>query len=423
VNALVETVGIAFALSGLAAVCLALLRHAPARARFAVAAAGLTAWLVPWGSIHIALPADTLALPLAASFVDAFAGGAELTARSMQPWLEVNTLLGSVLALASLLGLALFAGDCLAMRRCVRRWRATSRPAEELRALLPPELAAIPAEIRVVENSTVAAASGYLVPTIWIGDRHGAERLRLIVVHEMWHVRGRDPLWLAMLGAVRRMYWWNPLVAYLARQATLMLESVCDHRSAQHIDRARYVTELAALLLTDTATAPRLLATVHAKSLNVQRLRLLRAQLRMRSRDFFVVAALGTSAAATALAHVIERQPAPAFDPQQLSPLTSGNAALPSTQAGAALALLLRAANAGDADLIDDLLGAYTPQELPAPLPRVAGELQIVAVLRSEPRRIEYVVEDRSTGARHVGELAVDAAGTTITSSRLRSSP
>jgi hypothetical protein len=44
-------------------------------------------------------------------------------------------------------------------------------------------------------------------------------------------------------------------------------------------------------------------------------------------------------------------------------------------------------------------------------------------VLHNEPLRIEYVVENRSTGARHRGELAVDVAGTTITASQLRPAP
>ena len=78
---------------------------------------------------------------------------------------------------------------------------------------------------------------------------------------------------------------------------------------------------------------------------------------------------------------------------------------LPATPAGAALAILVRAANVRDSEVLNDLLGAYTPQELPLPLPHGAGELRVVEVLRSEPLRIEYIVESRATGLRHVGEL------------------
>jgi len=413
VSALAESLLTAFTLSGLAAGSLVLLPRTPPHVRFAVAAAGLAVWLVPWGWLRIDLPSELVGAPLTATLVIA----GDLASLPIGPWLDAGTLLGSALAAASLIGLVLFVGDCVALRHCVRRWRATSRPADGLRSLLPPELAQVPAEIRIVENSNVAAASGYLAPTIWIGDRYVGERRRLTVIHEMWHVRSRDPLWLASIAAVRRAYWWNPLVAYLARQAMLMIESTCDHRSAEHFDKSRYITELAALLLADATPAPRLMATVHAASLNVQRLRLLGARLRLRARDVVLLAALGASAAATAMTSIVEYETMAALAEQP-------STALPATPAGAALAILVRAANVRDSEVLNALLGAYTPQELPLPLPRGAGELRLVEVLRSEPLRIEYIVESRATGLRHVGELEVgDSTGTTIKASRLQSLP
>ena len=174
----------------------------------------------------------------------------------------------------------------------------------------------------------------------------------------MWHVRGRDPVWLALLAAVRRAYWWNPLVGYLARQAILMIESICDHRSAKHFEKSRYVTELASLLLADAAPAPRLLATMQASSLNVQRVRLLHAQLRLRTRDLALVAALGVSAAATAMTNVVERSPSLTAPPESARP-----AAAPSPVTGDALAVLPRAASGADSAAIDDLLATYAPQQ------------------------------------------------------------
>jgi beta-lactamase regulating signal transducer with metallopeptidase domain len=173
----------------------------------------------------------------------------------------------------------------------------------------------------------------------------------------MWHVRGRDPLWLALLAAVRRAYWWNPLVAYLARAGLLMLESICDHRSAKHFGQSRYVTELASLLLADAVPAPRLLATMQAASLNVERVRLLRTPLRLRSRDLVVVAALGVSAAATAMTNVVEpTHPASSMTPQ-LSALA------PSTPTGNARVVLPHTDDADDSEAIDDMLASYAPQQ------------------------------------------------------------
>lgn len=302
-SALVESLLTAFALSGLAAIALASLPQAPPRLRFAIAAAGLAAWLVPWGAIHIVVPTLDVPAPLTATqSIAAFAASQ----------LDVVTLLGYLFAGATAIGVLLFSAECLALRRCTQRWRSNSKPADGLRSLLPPELAAVAAEFRVVADSDVAAASGWLRPTIWIGDRFSGDRLRLVVIHEAWHAYDRDPLWIAAIAAIRRAYWWNPLVAHLARQAILMLESTCDHRSAAQFAKSRYVTELASLVLANATPAPGLLATVRTASLDVQRLKLLGAPLRVRTRDVAVVVALGIGAAATAMSNVVEAPPHPA---------------------------------------------------------------------------------------------------------------
>ena len=119
-SALLESMLTALTLSGLAAACLGLLPRTPPRVRFAVAAAGLAAWLVPWGWLRIALPSE----PVAASFTATLAIAGDLVSLPIRPWLDAGTLLGYALAAASLIGLALFVGDCVALRRCVRRWRA-----------------------------------------------------------------------------------------------------------------------------------------------------------------------------------------------------------------------------------------------------------------------------------------------------------
>ena len=349
-NPLLETLLTALVLSALAAGCLALLPQAPPRLRFAVAAAGLSAWLVPWGAIDIALPAG--AVPsFTAPLTEALRTAAQLGSLPVGLELDVAGLLGSLFAAASLVGIVLFVGDCLALERSVRAWRAASRPGDDLRTLLPPELTAVPAEIRIVANSRVAAASGLRRPTIWIGDHYTGEQRRLVVVHEMWHVRGRDPLWIALLSAVRRLYWWNPLVAHFARHASLMIESTCDHRSAAHFDKPRYISELASLVLAAATPAQRLIATARTGNLDVERLRLLGTSLRLRARDVAVLAAFSVSAAATAMCNVVELD-AP------LARETSSSAVFAGASAAARFASP-RSPVAHDSDLLDDSLRAY----------------------------------------------------------------
>jgi BlaR1 peptidase M56 len=278
-----ETLVTALCLSGLAAGCLALLPLTPPRVRFAIAVAGLAAWLVPWGAVHLALPlpaSRTAAAPL----VEWLGTARPLAAPAAESAFDASSALAYAVGAAFLIGLALFVRDCIALRRCLRGWRARSRPGDHLRELLPRELAGVAADIRIVEGSAVAAASGVLKPTIWLGDRHTAGHRKLALVHEAWHVRARDPVWLGLIAAVRRAYWWNPLVAYLARQAVLMIESTCDHRCAVQLGKAHYVAQLASVLLAGTAPAPRLVATVGAANLDVQRLRLLASCTNARSR-------------------------------------------------------------------------------------------------------------------------------------------
>lgn len=408
-SALGETLLTALLLSALAAFCLKLLPRTPPRVRFAIAVAGLAAWVVPWGSLRIVLPSSAIVPAPLVEWLDARA----LAAVPATAQLDARAALGYAVIAAFLAGLILFAFDCIAMRRSVRAWRARSRPGGDLRTLLPAHLAEVAADIRIVAGSSVAAASGVLKPTIWLGDRHTEPTRTLALVHEMWHVRSRDPLWLGLIAAVRRLYWWNPLVAHLARQALLMLESTCDHRCAVQFGKADYAARLAALLLAGTAPAPRLVAT--AGNLDVQRLRLLGTPLRLRVRDLLLVTSLAAAGSAVATTSIIER----AGVAPRSNVLASS---LPATPAGDALAALLQAANSGSAELLGQLLGAYTPQELASPLPR-SPNVRVVDVLRSEPLRIEYVVED-ADGLRHIGELRVAGpAGTEIAATRLRLAP
>lgn len=422
-----ETLLTALCLSGLAACCLVLLPRTPPRVRFAIAVAGLAAWIVPWGAIRIALPSSsTTATPLV-EWLDAAGALAPLPGA---PSLDVGAALGYAVAAAFLVGFVLFVRDCVALRRCLRTWRAGSRPADDLRALLPRDLANVAAEIRVIEQSAVAAVSGMLRPTIWLGDRHLGRQRTLVLTHEMWHVRARDPSWLFAIAAVRRAYWWNPLIAYLARQAVLMIESMCDHRCAAQLGKTDYRAQLASLLLATTA-APRLVATVGTGNLDVQRLRLLGEPLRLRARDLVLIATLAAAGTATAAVAVVERVPegTDLFSAPIDLPLLGAKRAenrsvpgLPATPAGSALAALIRAANGGDAELVVELLSAYTPQELPLPLPDSAN-VRVVEVLHSEPLRIEYVVESAS-GERYAGELAVSSSATKdFTATRLRPLP
>ena len=410
-SSLISALVPAVAISALACVCLMRLPNAPPRLRFGVAIVGLCAWLVPWAWLRV--PIGLSSAPLGEPFAALAVLGGPLAVPTVdEPWPFVRYLAACLFVI----GAALFAGDWLAMQRCVRRWRAASFCCDALRSELPPELRDVQAEIRVVRGSRVAAASGWLKPTVWIGDGYTGATRQLILVHELWHARQRDPVWVALIAVVRRAYWWNPIVAHLAREALLMLESACDHRCAAGFGKRRYVSALAALALDRPPPSAQLLATVRRENFDVARLRLLDRTLCLRVRDVLLIAGLVLTAGATTAAAsvVIEHRVAIVAD--------STSATIPDTPAGRALEVLLRAVNGGDADLLREYLGAYTPQELPLPFPNGA-ELRVVDVLTSEPWRIEYVVESHD-GRAGIGEIEVaDSSMLTIMSSRLRELP
>lgn len=392
-SGLLEMLVPATLVSTAAIACLALLPDAPPRTRFSLAIAGLAAWLAPWPWIHL-----PLAIPDGVVVFNLTSGPHSLTAPNA-PLYPVYAM-----ALPVLIGLVQLVRDYGAFRATLRDWRARSRSGEMLRAWLPDDLRTTRAEIRIVSGARVAAASGWFRPTIWLGDELGTDAdLRVALVHECWHLRRRDPVWVALVAALRRAYWWNPLVTHLADQAVLMTESLCDRRCIATLGRRDYVGRLAAMMLEagDSASTPSLAPAARRPSLNVRRLKLLDATPRLRPRDYAVLAFFCVAATAAAAAQVVE---APGARPDW------SRVSIPATPAGRALAALLGAFNDGDLESVGAYLGAYTPQEVRLDLYDWTSGLELVDIVESEPLSIEYLVKAKEGGARKVGRLEVAAS-------------
>lgn len=384
-------------LAALAAVGLACLPDAPPRARFSIAVLGLAAWIVPWPLVELAVGAP--------GFADlaAWAGGIQIVSLSAEPSGDVVAaaptagLRYALLALC-LPGAVLFAADCRRLRRGLERFRRASRSGEELRTLLPQELRDVRAEIRIVDGISAAAASGWVRRTIWIGGELPPGDAALALLHEAWHVRRFDPAWIMAITAVRRAYWWNPLVRWLCDEAISMLESECDRRCARHIGRRRYVRSLAAMMLrAEAGSPPALAAGAWGTSSNVERLKRLSRRARMRVRDRWLVAALAAASLVVIGNHVAEREARPAWSDVEI----------PATPAGASLTTLLDALDDGNTELARLYLGAYTPQEVALPASDWARGVRLLRILRSEPTRIEYIVRSDATGITRRGRLEV----------------
>jgi beta-lactamase regulating signal transducer with metallopeptidase domain len=391
----------ALALSSLATLALAMLGDAPPKARLAVAVGGLAAWVMPWPWI-----AGSLALSSASTDHGLLDSAARLSlaeqrfAAAAPPALEPY--LACALGVLLGVGVALLAFDCARLRRSLREWRRASRPAEELRAMLPPALRATRAEIRLVPRTHAAAASGLVCPTVWIGERLEAANLELVLVHEICHVRRLDPLWTALIVALKRAYWWNPLVRHLAAEAAAMLESCCDQECARWLGRRRYLGGLAALLLSNEDRSPSLASAMRSGS-NVLRLEVLSANAALRVRHVALLAVATSAAAFAVTVHALAGRAG-------AGPATSLSVATPSTPAERTLAALLHAVNDGDSATLAEYLNAFTPQETPSPF---AGRsaMELVELHASGPNEVRYVITARHGAERLTGSLELAPSG------------
>jgi bla regulator protein blaR1 len=307
-TALIEMLIPAVGLSALASVCLALLPNAPSGLRFWIAVAGLAAWVVPWPLIEIAVSFDGGREWWAAPLAHARAAAGSLAVAPPFGGPYPLDFIAWIVGAAFAAGAAWFAVDCVRTRAATRFWRRESLDGETLRTLLPAGLRDTSAEIRVVPDSPFAAASGYFRATIWIGgELRDRDTQAAALLHECWHVRRRDPLRILLLTAVRRVYWWNPLVAKLAAEATLMIEAACDRNCAQELGTPHYVERLAQMMLAAHGGPPPLLtAAAGRRSSNLRRLNLLERETRMRTRDYLLVGALAAGGLALAACRTIE---------------------------------------------------------------------------------------------------------------------
>jgi hypothetical protein len=262
-----------------ALIALHVARSAPPVIRLSLASVGLVAWLVPWSLIGF----QPMRLPLAAIKQDIAVAAERVVPALFAPdwsWLVVF-----------LPGLVWFALDLIAHQATIDRWRRASRCGEALRRYLPAGIADQPAEIRIIADSPVAAATGWGRPTIWIGDRViKAGEQQLALAHEANHLRRGDPLRLMLIGLIARSFWFNPLVAALKRQAILAIESGCDEACARLLGRKHYRKTLARLVLVGQASSgPALAPALRSAKLDLMRLELLAGNPRMDGRAWAAV--------------------------------------------------------------------------------------------------------------------------------------
>ena len=127
---------------------------------------------------------------------------------------------------AALLGLY-FAVGCVCMTRTFRASSAPQIPCAALAAQF--HLKRVP-RIRVTKSRRAPLTFGVLRPTVLLPDDlpAGSERFRLVLAHELAHIRRRDCLRKRLLTLCLCVYWWHPLVWVMVVLANRDMELACD---------------------------------------------------------------------------------------------------------------------------------------------------------------------------------------------------
>ena len=218
----------------------AALRRTPAHARHDLWLLVVTGTVV-LGLAGLLLPAVYFTVPAS------WAPLAEPTRRGAE-------LIGLVWAGGALVAALRFAAGLLALRRIGVHASALGGPNA------PDALAAASRLAGLARPVTLLVSADVHVPVTWgvrrpvvalpaAAAQWSAERLRLVLLHELLHVRRRDVLVEFFLEAVTIAFWFHPAVWLAARQLRLERERACDEAVLETGARAsEYCTHLVEIM-------------------------------------------------------------------------------------------------------------------------------------------------------------------------------
>jgi beta-lactamase regulating signal transducer with metallopeptidase domain/tetratricopeptide (TPR) repeat protein len=122
----------------------------------------------------------------------------------------------------------------LARVRTFRREASEIRDAEwseEVRTLAHHLEVARPVSLFVSDRVPVALTSGLVRPFLLLcrqARQWAAERRRVVLLHELAHVKRTDWIWLVLAETAFALYWWHPLAWVLTAQVRRDAEKACD---------------------------------------------------------------------------------------------------------------------------------------------------------------------------------------------------
>src|SRR4030095_11446607 len=171
-----------------------------------------------------------------------------------------------------LLGWALGAGLLLLplLRSAWSLHRLSRRPQIVRDGILAKTLSEVVRELRLHRSVTIHAGSADAMPMVWgifrahlflpsSAKQWPTARLRAVMLHELAHIRRRDPMTLLLAQLTRAVHWYNPLAWLAVHRLRIEQERACDdyvlRAGVKPSDYASDVLEIATALRVAPATA------------------------------------------------------------------------------------------------------------------------------------------------------------------------
>ena len=272
---MIDYLALAVGLSLVALVAIACLRSAPARWRLRVALVALIATTLPWTLLR------TMPIPFTEgstvgdvlSSIAPFGVPDVTSVASIAAAAEWEFPLATLLWAASGFGLAAFMGLALRQRWLHRGWHEIAEDGDYLFEEMP-EPVGWDCRIRILPGSANTGTSGFLRPTLWIGEQHVEdERCSVVLLHLLMHMQRRHAFIAAALTFIRCVLWWQPFVwlwTWITRRG---MEYDCDEACADLLGHDNYRKALASFL-SDAGDEPGL-PLIGRPSFNLRRVRTL----------------------------------------------------------------------------------------------------------------------------------------------------
>ena len=294
-------------------VTLLLLRRAPARLRFYICIFALSVWLVPWSLVKFPEPPEVIRTPQAnlqeilSIPVNALLDfETQLRVMKKASGISEGTLLNSdeefggsslgflvdhmkwfAIGLFSL-GLLMFLRDCVRYIRQHQYWLKYSKLANELWHLAGFDAAPYP--VRQLQNQGPGMTTGLFKPVIWIDHAHtSADAIRTVLLHEITHIKQRDPLWLWFIIFMQHIFWWNPLIWFFSQRARQLIELSCDERCKQQLPEDDYHDNLIEIILKDHNQVQPALGIHFSRKFNIRRIEFLQYNYPMKVKHLITV--------------------------------------------------------------------------------------------------------------------------------------